>query len=71
MSDDRRDQFDGQATAVALVVCPDPACKTLVEVPIPVRVWVGEDSIGAEVDNRVDWEQPIWDHTLNWHGPKL
>ena len=62
---------EGQATALALVSCP--VCLAIVEVPIPVRVWLDpeRDRIAAEVDNESGWEQPLWDHALNWHGPKL
>lgn len=57
------------ATTNTEIICP--ICENLVIIEIPVIVEIIDDKIYAMVDNSVNWDQPVWDHMLNEHGPKL
>lgn len=49
-------------------------CGDVVDVQIPVLVTLrqgppGDWRVVATVDDSQDWEQPLWDHQLERHGP--
>lgn len=61
---------DQTAYAKPFLVCP--SCQKRVQILIPVDVWIDDDGmIRAAVDDTNEWVQPLWDHTLSKHGPKL